>query len=89
MEDTFLHTAAFDANGRLFEPLLSPENAIFSDELNHASLIACIRLCKAKRNRFRHNKMNDLESKLMEAASAKIKMIVTDDVISMDGTSRG
>ena len=86
MEDTILYAAAFDANGGLFEPLLGPEDAIFSDELNHASLIDGIRLCKAKRYRFRHNKMDDLESKLKEASSSKIKMIVTDGVFSMDGT---
>ena len=86
MEDTILYAAAFDANGGLFEPLLGPEDAIFSDELNHASLIDGIRLCKAKKYRFRHNQMDDLESKLMEAASSKIKMIVTDGVFSMDGT---
>lgn len=85
-EDTILYAAAFDANGGLFEPLLGPEDAIFSDELNHASLIDGIRLCKAKRYRFRHNKMDDLESKLKEASSSKIKMIVTDGVFSMDGT---
>ncbi len=86
MEDTILYAAAFDANGGLFEPLLGPEDAIFSDELNHASLIDGIRLCKAKRYRFRHNQMDDLESKLMAATSSKIKMIVTDGVFSMDGT---
>lgn len=86
MEDTILYAAAFDANGGLFEPLLGPEDAIFSDELNHASLIDGIRLCKAKKYRFRHNQMDDLESKLMAAASSKIKMIVTDGVFSMDGT---
>lgn len=86
MEDTILYAAAFDANGGLFEPLLGPEDAIFSDELNHASLIDGIRLCKAKKYRFRHNQMDDLESKLMGATSSKIKMIVTDGVFSMDGT---
>jgi glycine C-acetyltransferase len=86
MEDTILYAAAFDANGGLFEPLLGPEDSIFSDELNHASLIDGIRLCKAKKYRFRHNQMDDLESKLMAAASSKIKMIVTDGVFSMDGT---
>ena len=85
MEDTILYAAAFDANGGLFEPLLGPEDAIFSDELNHASLIDGIRLCKAKKYRFRHNQMDDLESKLMGATSSKIKMIVTDGVFSMDG----
>ena len=86
MEDTILYVAAFDANGGLFEPLLGSEDAIFSVELNHASLIDGIRLCKAKRYRFRHNKMDDLESKLKEVSSSKIKMIVTDGVFSMDGT---
>ena len=86
MEDTILYAAAFDANGGLFEPLLGPEDAIISDELNHASLIDGIRLCKAERYRYRHNNMDDLESKLIKAAPAKIKMIVTDGVFSMDGT---
>jgi len=86
MEDTILYAAAFDANGGLFEPLLGPEDAIISDELNHASLIDGIRLCKAERYRYRHNNMDDLESKLIEATPSKIKMIVTDGVFSMDGT---
>ena len=86
MEDTILYAAAFDANGGLFEPLLGPEDAIISDELNHASLIDGIRLCKAERYRYRHNNMDDLESKLIQAAPSKIKMIVTDGVFSMDGT---
>ena len=86
MEDTILYAAAFDANGGLFEPLLGPEDAIISDALNHASLIDGIRLCKAERYRYQHDNMDDLESKLIEAAHTKIKIIVTDGVFSMDGT---
>ena len=86
MEDAILYAAAFDANGGLFEPLLGKEDALISDELNHASIIDGIRLCKAARFRFRHNDMNDLEEKLKEAAGARRRMIVTDGVFSMDGT---
>ncbi|MEN7549578.1 glycine C-acetyltransferase [Rapidithrix thailandica] len=88
MEDTILYAAAFDANGGIFEPLLGPDDAIISDELNHASIIDGVRLCKAKRFRFLHNNMDDLETKLKEAdaAGAKQKIIVTDGVFSMDGT---
>ncbi len=86
MEDTILYAAAFDANGGVFEPLLGPEDAIISDTLNHASIIDGVRLCKAQRFRYRHNDMEDLEAKLKEASSAKVKMIVTDGVFSMDGT---
>lgn len=85
-EDTILYAAAFDANGGVFEPLLGPEDAIISDALNHASIIDGVRLCKAQRLRYTHNDMNDLEAKLQEAASAKVKVIVTDGVFSMDGT---
>ncbi|MCC5946178.1 MAG: glycine C-acetyltransferase [Bernardetiaceae bacterium] len=87
-EDSILYAAAFDANGGLFEPLLLADDAIISDALNHASLIDGIRLCKAKRFRYEHNNMDDLEAKLKEAqaAGAKQKMIVTDGVFSMDGT---
>ncbi|MFT4737322.1 MAG: glycine C-acetyltransferase [Cyclobacteriaceae bacterium] len=85
-EDTILYAAAFDANGGLFEPLLGPEDAIISDALNHASIIDGVRLCKAKRFRYDHNDMADLERKLQEASEAKVKMIVTDGVFSMDGT---
>jgi glycine C-acetyltransferase len=85
-EDSILYAAAFDANGGLFEPLLGPEDAIISDELNHASIIDGIRLCKAARYRYKHNNMADLEEKLKEAAGARRKMIATDGVFSMDGT---
>lgn len=87
-EDTILYAAAFDANGGVFEPLFGPDDAIISDELNHASIIDGIRLCKAKRFRYKNNDMADLESKLQEAdaAGAKQKIIVTDGVFSMDGT---
>ena len=85
-EDAILYAAAFDANGGLFEPLLGEEDAIISDELNHASIIDGIRLCKAQRFRYRHNDMSDLEEKLKMAGPAKRKMIATDGVFSMDGT---
>lgn len=84
-EDTILYSSAFDANGGIFEPLLDEECAIISDELNHASIIDGVRLCKAKRFRYRNNNMEDLEVKLQEAEGAKYKMIVTDGVFSMDG----
>lgn len=84
-EDAILYAAAFDANGGLFEPLLGPEDAIISDELNHASIIDGIRLCKAQRFRYKNNDMNDLEEKLKEAAGARRKLIATDGVFSMDG----
>lgn len=86
MEDTILYAAAFDANGGVFEPLLGPEDAIISDALNHASIIDGVRLCKAQRLRYEHNNMDDLEAKLKEASNAKVKVIVTDGVFSMDGT---
>jgi len=85
-EDTILYAAAFDANGGVFEPLLGEEDAIISDELNHASIIDGIRLCKAKRFRYKNNDMADLEARLQEAQSARFRMIVTDGVFSMDGT---
>lgn len=85
-EDCILYAAAFDANGGVFEPLLSEEDAIISDELNHASIIDGIRLCKAKRFRYKHNDMADLEAQLQAAASCRRKLIVTDGVFSMDGT---
>jgi len=87
-EDTILYAAAFDANGGLFEPLLSEQDAIISDELNHASIIDGIRLCKAKRYRYKHNDMADLQAKLEEAkaAGARFTMVFTDGVFSMDGT---
>jgi len=86
MEDTILYAAAFDANGGVFEPLLGPEDAIISDSLNHASIIDGVRLCKAARYRYEHNNMDDLEAQLQAASDAKVKMIVTDGVFSMDGT---
>ncbi|WP_224995190.1 glycine C-acetyltransferase [Cesiribacter sp. SM1] len=87
-EDTILYAAAFDANGGVFEPLFGPDDAIISDELNHASIIDGVRLCKAKRFRYKHNNMADLEKQLQEAdaAGAVQKIIVTDGVFSMDGT---
>ena len=86
MEDTILYAAAFDANGGVFEPLLGPEDVIISDELNHASIIDGIRLCKAQRLRYKHNDMSDLKLKLQEASNAQVKIIVTDGAFSMDGT---
>ena len=85
-EATILYNSCFDANGGLFEALLGPEDAILSDELNHASIIDGIRLCKAQRYRFRNRDMADLEQKLKEAAGARFRMIATDGVFSMDGT---
>jgi glycine C-acetyltransferase len=85
MDDTILYSSCFDANGGLFETLLGPEDAIISDELNHASIIDGIRLCKAQRFRYRNNDMSDLEEKLKEASSARYRMIATDGVFSMDG----
>ena len=85
MEDTILYAAAFDANGGVFEPLLTAEDAIISDELNHASIIDGVRLCKAQRYRYKNSDMRDLEVKLKEAQSARYRMIVTDGVFSMDG----
>jgi glycine C-acetyltransferase len=84
-EDTILYTSCFDANGGLFEPLLGEADAIFSDALNHASIIDGIRLCKAQRFRYAHNDMADLRAKLVEAKNAPVKMIFTDSVFSMDG----
>lgn len=86
MEDTILYAAAFDANGGVFEPLLGPEDAIISDSLNHASIIDGVRLCKAQRYRYKNNDMADLEEQLKAASNAKVKIIVTDGVFSMDGT---
>ena len=86
MEDAILYAAAFDANGGLFEPLLGEEDAIISDELNHASIIDGIRLCKAARFRYKHNDMDDLEAQLQAATGARRKLISTDGVFSMDGT---
>lgn len=86
MEDAILYAAAFDANGGLFEPILTAEDAIISDALNHASIIDGIRLCKAQRYRFAHNDMADLEEKLKESQSARRRLIATDGAFSMDGT---
>ncbi|NUO03101.1 MAG: glycine C-acetyltransferase [Saprospiraceae bacterium] len=86
MEDAILYAAAFDANGGLFEPLLSEDDAIISDELNHASIIDGIRLCKAQRFRYKHNDMADLEEKLQDARTARRRLIFTDGAFSMDGT---
>ncbi len=85
-EDTILYSSCFDANGGLFETLLGAEDAIISDELNHASIIDGVRLSKAQRFRYRNNDMADLEDKLNEARSARFRMIATDGVFSMDGT---
>ncbi|MBE50647.1 MAG: glycine C-acetyltransferase [Flavobacteriales bacterium] len=84
-EDTILYAAAFDANGGLFEPLFSSEDAIISDELNHASIIDGIRLCKAVRYRYKNSDMSDLEDKLKESQNQRNRIIVTDGVFSMDG----
>jgi glycine C-acetyltransferase len=84
-EDTILYAAAFDANGGVFEPLFSEEDAIISDELNHASIIDGVRLCKAQRYRYKHSDMNDLEAQLIKAQDQRFRIIVTDGVFSMDG----
>ena len=84
-EDTILYSSCFDANGGLFETLLGPEDAIISDQLNHASIIDGIRLCKAQRCRFANSDMADLEAKLKEAQNARFRLIATDGVFSMDG----
>jgi glycine C-acetyltransferase len=86
-EDTILYAAAFDANGGVFEPLLGPDDAIISDSLNHASIIDGVRLCKAKRFRYKNNDMSDLETQLIAAneVGSRFKIIVTDGVFSMDG----
>ena len=85
MEDTILYSSCFDANGGLFETLLSEDCAVISDELNHASIIDGIRLCKARRFRYKNNDMADLERCLKEAEGARIRLIATDGVFSMDG----
>ena len=85
-EDTILYAAAFDANGGVFEPLFNEEDTIISDELNHASIIDGVRLCKAERLRYKHNNMQDLEEKLMATQKNRSRIIVTDGVFSMDGT---
>lgn len=85
MEDTILYPSCFDANGGIFEAILSDQDAVISDALNHASIIDGIRLCKAARFRYKHMDMADLEAKLIEAKNARIRLIVTDGVFSMDG----
>jgi len=85
-EDTILYSSCFDANGGLFETLLGEEDAVISDELNHASIIDGIRLCKARRLRYLNNNMADLEARLVEAAGARFRLIATDGVFSMDGS---
>lgn len=85
-EDTILYAAAFDANGGVFEPLYGEQDAIISDELNHASIIDGVRLCKAQRFRYKHNDMDDLEAKLKETAGLRNRIVVTDGSFSMDGT---
>lgn len=85
-EDTILYSSCFDANGGLFETLLAAEDAVISDQLNHASIIDGIRLCKAQRLRFGNGDMDDLEAQLKQARSARFRMIATDGVFSMDGT---
>ncbi|MFI5139166.1 MAG: glycine C-acetyltransferase [Sphingobacteriales bacterium] len=85
-EDTILYAAAFDANGGVFEPLFNEQDAIISDELNHASIIDGVRLCKAQRQRYKHDDMADLEEKLKATVSCRHRIIVTDGAFSMDGT---
>jgi len=85
-DDTILYSSCFDANGGLFETLLGPEDAIISDELNHASIIDGVRLCKARRLRFKNSDMADLETQLKQAGDARMRLIATDGVFSMDGT---
>ncbi len=85
-EDTILYSSCFDANGGLFETLLTAEDAVISDELNHASIIDGVRLCKAQRFRYRNNDLADLEAKLTESKSARFRLIATDGVFSMDGS---
>ncbi|MDP7061181.1 MAG: aminotransferase class I/II-fold pyridoxal phosphate-dependent enzyme, partial [Candidatus Marinimicrobia bacterium] len=84
-DDTILYTSCFDANGGLFETLLGPEDAVISDALNHASIIDGIRLCKAQRYRYANSDMADLEAKLKEAQGARLRLVATDGVFSMDG----
>ncbi|OAQ40393.1 glycine C-acetyltransferase [Pedobacter psychrophilus] len=86
MEDTILYAAAFDANGGLFEPLFDAQDAIISDELNHASIIDGVRLCKAQRYRYKHDDMEDLEKQLQETQNLRHRIVVTDGAFSMDGT---
>jgi len=86
MQDTILYNSCWDANGGLFETILGPEDAIISDELNHASIIDGIRLCKAQRHRYLNNNMDDLKAKLEASQSARFRLIATDGIFSMDGT---
>jgi glycine C-acetyltransferase len=86
MQDTILYNSCWDANGGLFETILTAEDAIISDELNHASIIDGVRLCKAQRHRYKNNDMSDLRTKLEDAKSARFRLIATDGVFSMDGT---
>ena len=85
-EDTILYAAAFDANGGVFEPLFGEPDAIISDELNHASIIDGVRLCKARRFRYKHNNMEDLEQQLKASGDSRNRVVVTDGSFSMDGT---
>ena len=85
MDDTILYGSCFDANGGLFETFLGPEDAVISDALNHASIIDGVRLCKARRYRFAHADLKELEDKLIECQDARLRMIATDGVFSMDG----
>lgn len=85
MDDTILYSSCFDANGGLFETLLGPDDAVISDELNHASIIDGVRLCKATRYRYKNNDMQDLEKQLKDSQNARIRLIITDGVFSMDG----
>lgn len=84
-EDAILFPSCFDANAAIFETILTPEDVVISDELNHASIIDGIRLCKAKRLRYKHGDMADLERLLKESGDSRIKLIATDGVFSMDG----
>src|SRR5215813_5319120 len=85
-EDSILYVAAFDANGGVFEPLFNEEDALISDELNHASIIDGVRLCKAQRFRYKNSDMNDLEEQLKASQNCRTRIIITDGVFSMDGT---
>src|SRR6185503_16665396 len=85
-DDTILYSSCFDANGGLFETLLGEEDAVLSDELNHASIIDGVRLCKAQRYRYKNNDLADLEAKLKEAHAARFRLVATDGVFSMDGS---
>jgi glycine C-acetyltransferase len=87
-DDAILYGSAFDANGGVFEALLGPEDAVLSDALNHASIIDGVRLCKARKYRYNHLDLADLEAKLKESADARVRLVVTDGVFSMDGGER-